>query len=56
MRLRIARESAVLDLTVRIGSRNLVNYEIVNAGHVTDAQRTRRVAWMRAEAETQAVH
>lgn len=56
MRLRIARESAVLDLTVRIGSRNLVNYEIVNAGHVTDAQRTRRVAWMRAEAETQAAH
>jgi predicted metalloprotease with PDZ domain len=56
VRIRIARDSAVLDLTMRIGSRNLMNYEIVNAGHVTDAQRTRRIAWMRAEAETTATH
>ena len=56
MRLRIARDSAVLDLAVRIGSRNLVNYEIVNAGRVTEAQRARRAAWMRSEAETEAAH
>ncbi len=56
VRLSIARDSAVLDLTLRIGSRNLVDYEIVNAGHVTDAQRTRRMAWMRGEAETTATH
>ncbi len=56
MRLRMGRDSAVLDLTVRIGSRNLVDYEIVNAGHVTEAQRARRAAWMRGEAETEAAH
>jgi predicted metalloprotease with PDZ domain len=56
IRLRIARDSAVLDLTMRIGSRNLVDYEIVNAGHVTEAQRARRIAWMRGEAETTATH
>lgn len=56
VRLRIARESAVLDLTVRIGSRNLVDYEIVNAGHITEAQRRRRMAWMRSEAEAEAAH
>jgi len=56
MRLRIERDSAVLDLTVRSGSRNLVDYEIVNAGHVTEAERARRMAWMSAEAETQAAH
>jgi hypothetical protein len=43
-------------LTLRIGSRNLVDYEIVNASHVTEAQRRRRAAWMRGEAETQAAH
>jgi hypothetical protein len=56
MRLRIERDSAVLDLTVRIGSKNLLDYEIVNAGHLTEAQRARRAAWMRAEAETRAAH
>jgi predicted metalloprotease with PDZ domain len=56
MRLRIARDSAVLDLTVRNGSKNLVDYEIVNAGHVTEGQRARRAAWMRAEAETRTAH
>lgn len=56
MRLRIARDSAVLDLTLRVGSKKLVDYEIVNVDHVTPAQRTRRLAWMRAEAETAQAH
>ena len=56
MRLRIARDLAVLDLAVRIGSRNLMNYEIVNAGRLTEGQRARRAAWMRGEVDTQAAH
>ena len=52
VRLVIARGSTILELVVRTGSRNMTDYEIVNAGHVTAEQRTRRAAWMRCEAET----
>jgi predicted metalloprotease with PDZ domain len=56
VRLSIARDSALLELPVRVGTRNLLDYEIVSTSHVTEAQRTRRMAWMRGEAETAEAH
>jgi predicted metalloprotease with PDZ domain len=56
VRLSIQRDSVVLELPVRVGARSVLDYEIVNTPHVTDAQRRRRVAWMRAEAETAAAN
>lgn len=56
VRLTVARDLALLELSVRVGTRSQLDYEIVDTNHVTEAQRTRRMAWMRAESETTAAH
>lgn len=56
LRLVVARDSTVLELPLRMGSRELVDYDIVNASHVTTAQRERREAWMRGEAQPANTH
>jgi len=56
MRLSIGRGGYVLDVQVVLGTRSRTEYELANVSHMTSAQRVRRDAWLRGEAESAPTH
>jgi predicted metalloprotease with PDZ domain len=49
------RRGSERELKWKVGSRQEISYEVKDLEHVTPAQRTRRAAWLKGEAESAAV-